>query len=189
MKKVNYLFILFAIAFAFFILSISLQSASKSEIVGNSKLMSGKFYVGREILPDHSIYPLLMIVDRIRLELADTNRQIILLSAYGDRRLFYTKKLLDKGNSALAAVTLSKAIKYTNQALEESITLLEFKNQSVHNQKLEHQPLARLALDSFNRQATFFIEHRDQFSNEEKVILTTLSLESSALAEKLRHLM
>lgn len=184
MKKVHYLFILFAVPFSLFILSISLQSANKNEMVGNSKLMSGKFYVAKEILPDHSVYPLLMIVDRVRLELADSEKKTYLLVSYANRRLFYSKKLLEKGNPSLALTTVNKATKYINQALEESISLLE----KSPNRKEEHRELAFFVLKNLDEHIKFFIDHKDQFSGEEKVIIESLSLQSSSLAEKLYRL-
>jgi hypothetical protein len=88
MKKINYLFIVFAILFANLIIIISLQSANKKQVVDNNKLMSGKFYVAKEILPDHSLYPFLMMVDRLRLELADSEKKIGLLVSNATRRFF-----------------------------------------------------------------------------------------------------
>ena len=118
MKKINYLFILFAILFSVLIIFISLQSANRNQMVSKNKLMAGKFYVAKEILPDHSLYPLLMVIDRLRLELADSEKRIDLLVSNANRRLFYSKRLLEKDNQSLAFITLSKAIKYINQALE-----------------------------------------------------------------------
>lgn len=186
MKKINYLFIFFAVVFSGFILLVSLQSANKARMVGDSKLMSSKFYVAKEILPDHSFYPLLMLVDRLRLELADEERRVYLLTAYAERRLFYSKKLLEKGNPALALTTLSKAVKYINQALEENTTLLE---KAPLSKKEEYNVSAFFVLESLAKHEAFVLEHRDQFSNEEKVVLESLSLESASLSEKLRSLM
>ena len=185
MKKVNYLFLLFAVIFPAFILFISLHSASKSELSGNTNLVSGKFYVSKEILPDHSLYPLLMAVDRLRLEMSDSEKRVYLLVSYGNRRLFYSKKLLEKGNQPLALTTLSKATKYINQALMENIVLLEKSNV---NKKQEHQILAFFVLENFEKHVSFIKDHKDQFSDEEKAVVDALSLESFTLAEKLRRL-
>lgn len=186
MKKVNYLFLLFAVFFSIIILFVSLNSASKSKLIGHTNLVSGKFYVAKEILPDHSLYPLLMAIDRLRLELSDSEKKVYLLVSYGNRRLFYSKKLLEKNNQALAIVTLSKAIKYTNQALMENIILLE---KSSLNKKQEDQTLAFFVLENYEKQATFIKDYKDQFSDEEKAVLDSLSLESFSLVEKLRGLL
>lgn len=185
MKKVNYLFILFAILFSGLIILISLQSANKTQMVNNNKLMSGKFYVAKEILPDHSLYPLLMIVDRLRLELADSERRIDLLVSNANRRLFYSRKLLEKNNQDLAFITLSKALKYINQALEENIFLLE---QVSLNKKQEYQTTAFFVLENFDEHVDFYTKYQDQFSDEEKSFLDALFAQGFILQQKLRSL-
>ncbi|HPS40428.1 MAG TPA: DUF5667 domain-containing protein [Candidatus Woesebacteria bacterium] len=185
MKKANYLFSLLAIGFAVLVLFISLQSANSSELIGKTNLLASKFYVTKEILPDHSLYPLLMVFDRVRLELADSEKRTYLLVSYSQRRFFYSRKLLEKGNKTLAFTTLSKALKYLNQAMEENIIF--FEKQS-NRSNLENQTLAFLILENFDEQMDFIVEQRDQFNNEEKVVLESLCLQSSSLAEKLRKL-
>ncbi len=186
MKKSNYLFVLSAIAIAVFILFVSLQSANQNQVKNTTTLVSGKFYVAREILPDHSLYPLLMTIDRLRLELASAEKRPYLLVAYSNRRLFYSQKLLEKGDRDLAFVTLNKALKYMSQALSEIIFLFE---KTTLNKKTEYQVLAFFVLENFDQQLDFFVKYRDQFSNEEKVLLESLFLENSVLAEKVRSLL
>ncbi|MBU1033438.1 hypothetical protein KKI22_00615 [Patescibacteria group bacterium] len=186
MKKINYLFILFAVAFSVFILLISLQSANKARMTNEGRLVSGKFYIAKEILPDHSLYPILMVVDRLRLELAGPERRVYLLSSYANRRLFYSKKLLEKNDQALALTTLSKAIKYINQALEENIGLIEKASPSKTE---EYQKLAFFTLENFNQDTSFTVEYKSQFNDEGQAILDALSTEGLSLAEKLRSLM
>jgi hypothetical protein len=141
--------------------------------------------VAKEILPDHSLYPLLMVFDRVRLELADSEKRTYLLVSYSKRRFFYSRKLLAKGDRALAFTTLSKALKYLNQAMEAHIITLEKQN---NRKQLDNQTLAFLILENFDEQMDFIVKQRDQFSNEEKVILESLCLQSSSLAEKLQKL-
>lgn len=186
MKKVNYLFLLFAAIFSAGILFISLQSANKNEATKDSSMKTGKFYVAKEILPDHSLYPLLMIVDRMRLELSDSERRTYLLVAYGNRRLFYSNKLLEKGNLDLALITLSKANKYINQALEENIVLLE---KSSINKQHEYQALAFFVLENLDKHINFNRDHRSQFVGEQQSVVDSFSLESLSSADKLRRLM
>ncbi len=186
MKKVNYLFILFAVISASIVLFISLQSANKEEVSREIGMKAGKFYVAKEILPDHSLYPLLMVVDRIRLELSDSERRTYLMVAYNNRRLFYSKRLLEKGNLGLAFITLSKANKYINQALEESIVLLE---KSSINKKQDYQVLGFFVLENLDKHLSFMAEHKNQFVNADQAVLDNLSVESLSLADKLRRLM
>ena len=186
MKKINYLFILFAVAFSVFILLISLQSANKARMTNDGRLVAGKFYIAKEILPDHSFYPVLMVIDRLRLELAGPERRVYLLSAYANRRLFYSKKLLEKNDQALALATLSKAIKYINKALEENIKLIEKASPSKTE---DYQKLAFFTLENFNQDMSFTAEYKNQFNDEGRAVLDSLSTEGCSLAEKIRSLM
>lgn len=185
MKKVNYLFILFAVFFASLIIFVSLQSANKNQTATKNKLMAGKFYVAKEILPDHSLYPLLMVVDRLRLELADSEKRIDLLVSNANRRLFYSKKLLEKNSQDVAFTTLSKAIKYINQALEENIFLLE---KASLNKKQQYQALAFFVLENFDKHIDFYATYQNQFSDEEKSFLDALFSQGFSLQQKLRGL-
>jgi hypothetical protein len=186
MQKANYLFLLFAVFFSLLILFISLQSANQSRMINNTNLVAGKFYVAREVLPDHSFYPLLMATDRLRLELADSEKRIYLMVAYGNRRLYYTHELLNKGNQGLAFTTLSKSSKYLNEALEQTAVLL---GETSLSKRQDYQALAFFVLENLDEHLNFILEHRDQFGNEEKVILEKLNSENSSSAEKLHRLM
>lgn len=185
MKKINYLFILFAILFSVLIIFISLQSANRNQMVSKNKLMAGKFYVAKEILPDHSLYPLLMVIDRLRLELADSEKRIDLLVSNANRRLFYSKRLLEKDNQSLAFITLSKAIKYINQALEENIFLLE---QASLNKKQQRQIAAFFVLENFDKHVDFYENYQNRFSDEEKCFLDALFAQGFDFQQKLRSL-
>jgi hypothetical protein len=107
------------------------------------------------------------------------------LVSYGSRRLFYGSKLLDKGNQVLAFTTLSKALKYQNQALEENIVLLERKQ---NNKELEDQTLAFFVLENFDQQMLVIADCRAKFNDEEKIILESLVLQGVSLADKLQRL-
>lgn len=185
MKRIHYLFILFAVGFASLIIFVSLQSANKNKMISNGKLMSGKFYIAKEILPDHSFYPFLMLVDRLRLELADAEKRIDLLVSNANRRLFYSKKLLEKNNQDLAFTTFSKAIKYINQALEENIFLLK---KASLNKKQAYQATAFFVLENFDKQVSFYAEYQTQFSDEEKSFLDALFSQGFVLQDNLRSL-
>ncbi len=118
MQKFNIVFFVVAVAVAGFVLFVSLQSANQQLLSAGeqAKVTASKFYVTREILPDHALYPLLMVLDRLRLEMAEGARKSDLQLAYAKRRMFYAKKLLEKGNQELAYSTLSKALHYLNQS-------------------------------------------------------------------------
>lgn len=185
MKKVNYLFILFAVFFASLIIFISLQSANENQTANRDKLMARKFYVAKEILPDHSLYPLLMVVDRLRLELADSERRIDLLASNANRRLFYSRRLLEKDNQSMAFTTLSKAVKYIDQAMEENVFLLE---KATINKKAKYQALAFFVLESFDAHVTFYTTKQDEFNDDQKAFLDTLFAQGFVLQQRLYSL-
>lgn len=186
MKKINYLFIVFAIFFANLIILLSLQSANKHRLVNHEKLVAGKFYIAKEILPDHSLYPFLMIIDRLRLESADNDKRLELLVSNAERRLFYTKKLLQKNDRDLAFTTFSKAIKYLNQALEENIVLLEHASL---NKKQRYQLSVGAIVTASTKQLSFYTQNQDQFSNEAKSFLDELFAQNEVLQKKLLSMM
>ena len=65
-----------------------------------------QFYLSTNILPDHLFYPILMTVDRVQLQLTPSPDRLWLQAEYGWRRLDYTYKLLQKGETSLALTTL-----------------------------------------------------------------------------------
>lgn len=80
-----------------------------------------EFYFGQTILPDHVIYPVLMIADRAKLESTNGEDEIYTRVIYSVRRLEATEALLDKQKESLAYSTLTKSQKYLLQAGREVI--------------------------------------------------------------------
>jgi len=158
MKKMNILLLSMVFAFALTVLFISLQSANKDQIAVEKRLSNGKFYVAAEILPDHSFYPLLMVFDRLRLQLANNQSQTELLISYAQRRLYYADRLMQREKPALAAVTFSKAIKYLNQAMEKS-------DATKYSESLA---------STYDKQQKFMSENRHQWNDREIVVLDDL---------------
>lgn len=70
------------------------------------------------ILPDHFLYPLKMIRDRILVFLTtDPLKKSQLFLLYADKRLAAGKSLLEKGKVDLGITTITKAEKYLEKAL------------------------------------------------------------------------
>ena len=178
-KKLAILFPVFLIAFA--ILLISFQSTARGRVADNFSLKQRRFYVRKEILPDHSLYPLMMGVDRIRLGMADQERRVYLLTAYANRRLFYAKKLAEHGNTALSLTTFSKAEKYLNQALREAkdLCLSEVNNQ-------QYKELAFFVLESVDDHSIALENYCNSFELDDKTVLDLLELETLLLAKELQ---
>lgn len=172
MQKFNYIFFIFACLLSVAVMLVSLQSANRRYLNSGSqdKLLTSKLYVAREILPDHTLYPALMAVDRMRLELAEPAQRSSLMVAYANRRLFYTKRLLEKDQHELAFITLSKAIKYYNDALILSIN--SFDKNLLSDQ--ENSQIAFMVADSVFELFVFVGKHKDKFSNEERGVLDLL---------------
>jgi len=172
MQKFNFLFFVLGASVGLLILLISLSSANREESLSSErgKLLTSKLYVAREILPDHTMYPVLMIVDRLRLELVEPENRSALLLAYGKRRLFYSEKLLQKGQRELSFITLSKAIKYYQQALEQSIA--NFDERLLSNRL--NQELSFMAIDEMKILFDFVTKNRDSYADDERVVIDLL---------------
>lgn len=79
---------------------------------------SGTIYPG--ILPDHFLYPLKMIRDRIWLFLTtDPLKKAELLLKFADKRLLAAQQLIDKGKTELGVTTITKAEKYLERAVNQ----------------------------------------------------------------------
>ena len=100
---------------------ISLLSANRVFSQGeNLALTSKKLYFQEEILPNHLLYPVYMVIDKVKLELAQPAEVIDLQILYAWRRLEYTEQLLPEGYQSLSFSTLTKAFKYYNAGLTAS---------------------------------------------------------------------
>lgn len=72
------------------------------------------------VLPDHFLYPLKMIRDRIWLFLTtDPVKKTESLLLFADKRLGAGKALIEGGKSGLGITTLGKAEKYLEQAISQ----------------------------------------------------------------------
>lgn len=90
-------------------------------------MTSKRLYLGK-VLPDHTLYPVLMALDRLQLETSSPTERIYLQLDYANRRLYYTQELLasnDTEKQAIALTTLTKAEKYLIQAVKELESLEE----------------------------------------------------------------
>lgn len=170
MKKFHPFLSLLCVGLACFVLFVSLQSANKDEAVEAVSFKQSKFYIQKEILPDHSLYPLFMIYDRIRLEMADPTQKMILQNAYAVRRIYYAQRLLQKNEAALALTTFSKALKYQDQALLAAMKLQNKPtNRSDEQTHALIEQVLRTATDNLNKaessKASFLPEDQETLGN------------------------
>lgn len=104
------------------ILAVSLSQTSQPAFSASDDLdASHRQVYFDQILPDHVAYPMLMALDRLRLESASDTDQVYLNVEYGQRRFEYTVELLDKDRPGLALTTLTKAMKYQMHAAQLTI--------------------------------------------------------------------
>jgi len=118
MKKRLFLSFL-AFIFAGAVLAVSLLNAhdtSASRLGGNT---DHQLYFDKAMLPDHIMYPLFMMVDRVQLETAPKSERIFIEIEYANRRLEYGRELLDSNKEELAVATFTKAEKYLYDATQE----------------------------------------------------------------------
>jgi hypothetical protein len=112
-----------ALFFACSVLLISLFTATSASSSGSHAMAGRKLYFGKEILPDNVLYPVMMATDRVQLETASNYDRIFMQVEYANRRLDYSKQLLDEEKQALAVTTLTKAEKYLHNAIQEAIEI------------------------------------------------------------------
>lgn len=120
-KKAYWWFVLIMTIFgvAFFALSmISTVSSGTTGLAARER----QVYFDRKILPDHLFYPVLMIMDKIKLDAADPETKVLLKVDYAEKRLAAAKTLFVQGKNDLAFVTTGKAHQYLLQANREVVT-------------------------------------------------------------------
>lgn len=105
---------------ALLILVVSLTAVNVVQSA-ETRLSKRHFYLSGRVLPDHTAYPVLMALDRLRLETASPLEQIFLRVDYANRRFEYVLELLEKDQASLALTTMTKAQKYLIQAAHEAI--------------------------------------------------------------------
>ncbi|MGB9911638.1 MAG: DUF5667 domain-containing protein [Microgenomates group bacterium] len=147
-KFLNLLIIVCSLIFAFLILFVSILKSSVSQRDFSSLIsdqpsvlkeeLGEYFLVNPGILPDHFLYPLKMIRDRLKIIFTfDSLKKAQLYLLYADKRLAAGKALVEKGKIKLGISTLSKGEKYLEKAfLEQKIAKKEGKNTDKFLKKL-----------------------------------------------------
>lgn len=151
-------------------MSASVQIASADSVSATQK----RLYFDKEVLPDHVFYPVLMAIDKSRLEAAQPVERIYLQIEYANRRLYYTQELLEQEKSALAHTTLTKAEKYMLQAgrdLLETSVPPETKEFGLRALQIHYRETARL---------------KSQFSDADRAVLDQILSEQAQLIEQLQ---
>jgi len=116
--KWRWLLILLAVLFTGSILGVSLMSSVPSAYSFSQQFKNNdkQFYLDEDILPDHVLYPALMVADKVKMKLANDTEQVYLATTYANLRLRAAQELLAKNNPPLALATYSKSQKYLLRA-------------------------------------------------------------------------
>lgn len=158
------------------ILGVSLfyGSSQSFSISGETGTLPKELYFDEDLLPDHVLYPVLMAVDRVRLESAPELEQLYLRTEYANRRLQYTQDLLDKDKTELAYTTLTKSQKYLLYAAQDMLSYSDLpENSQAHVLRtIQYHQEKNKALSS-------------HFSDQQRSDIDMFLMESQALLDQL----
>jgi hypothetical protein len=131
MKHMRLLASSFGLVLGCAILGISLSAGNTMVQSAGTPYETSKkqFYVDDAVLPDHVAYPVLMAIDRAKLEMDSPEERVYTQVAYAQRRFEYAQALIDKNNKGLALSTITKAEKYLINAAHEALALEHGDNQ------------------------------------------------------------
>ncbi|HYD34973.1 MAG TPA: DUF5667 domain-containing protein [Vitreimonas sp.] len=132
---------------------------------GTTEASKRSVYMEGEILPDHLAYPVLMAVDRVKLETAAPHDQVFMKVEYGNRRIEYAQELIDKDNTPVALSTLTKALKYLHKAGQTALEIeapdntkqyviktLDYHHQTIEKMKSRFPDPDRVVLDQLQNE-------------------------------------
>lgn len=119
--------------------------------------------------PDHPLYPLLMVRDRVRLVLAPPAQKPLIKLEYADARLKSAERLIARGRFSLAMSTITKAEKYVLSAAEDIVRLYPRANSPQHGKLIETIRTHEKALFAM----------KSSFSDEQRAVIDQLLAELS----------
>ncbi len=124
MQKRKYIFAVLSVLFGVFIFTSSLVASSQKQDTADSDRISRKqLYFGKKILPDHILYPALMVIDKGLLFVTSGESEIFLRIRMAQDRMISANSLLDKNEEGLSFSTLTKSQKYLLLAGQEFLSL------------------------------------------------------------------
>lgn len=167
MKHRPFIFSVVAVCFGVSLVAVSLASAAQDYTTTPVKHQK-ELYFNSTMLPDHALYPMAMMRDRVILEAAQPDERIELRVQYARQRIAAAAALLDKGKPALALSTATKAQKYLLTAALEA-------------QQLELDAADSQAVRAVLQQETASLEALvPQFPESDRGVLQKLISESQA---------
>lgn len=118
--KTRFFLSLLAFGFASLILISSLAAATNASSTDGNSTTEREIYFNSTVLPDHVLYPVRMVIDRVKLEISPEHEQVFMKVEYAHRRLEYAEELLKKQKEELSVSTLTKAEQYLYQAVTQA---------------------------------------------------------------------
>ena len=135
--------------FAALILATSLVSSNRAASGAKQRFSTLEFYWGKQVLPDHPFYSVLMARDRAHLWLASKDYQPRLRLQYAEKRYQMARSLAAENKIDLAVSTLSKSQTYVLDAArqmevdgltaQEKTELIAALDHSLYRMQLLHQ--------------------------------------------------
>ncbi|MCB9813365.1 MAG: hypothetical protein H6772_03085 [Pseudomonadales bacterium] len=175
-KKTKLMMSGLALIIALFIFGVSLIMASQIRSENSLRVSERKFYVGKTILPDHVLYPILMVADRIILQSSFGNRKIYVQMRLADDRLYSSKVLINNDQEELALSTMTKAQKYLINAAQEFL-----------NSDNQQESVKKDLLRSLENNSRELKKCKDNFERVDTSPIESLLVELDALIIKLNN--
>jgi hypothetical protein len=101
-----------ALIFGWGVFAISI-GVEASTLTNSVPLTARSFYLTSELLPDHALYPFLMVVDRVQFDQTSDHDRVKMAISLSFQRIEAAKTLLAKRNNHhLAETTITKSQKY-----------------------------------------------------------------------------
>ena len=144
------------------------RAASFAQLPATNK----RFYVGREMKPDHVLFPVKAAVDQAKLATASPENQVSLSLHYAFKRLEYADYLVGQSEYELAVMSLFRG---HNRLMEAGVASLELENDVLKADAL-------LATTTYNQK---LLDIQQQFSEEYKTTFDQMFQENQALQQKL----
>lgn len=129
MKYKQLVIAILAIATGLLIFIASLVTTSQKGELHADKVSIKRFYIGEKVLPDHVLYPVLMLIDRGLLSLSGGEARVFLRIRLAQDRMISAQKLLEKQAEPLALSTLTKSQKYVILAAQEFIDSQDYSDE------------------------------------------------------------
>lgn len=156
------------------IFGTSLLMASQVRSKDFPRVSERRLYFSNRILPDHLLYPVLMIADRVILNLTFGDEKIYVKLGMAEDRLKSAKILLEKNQEELALSTMTKSQKYLFSAAND------FLQESDQSEAVKQDLLASL-IHNYNEMK----ECRNNFEVIDTTPISDLLTESEALISQL----